>query len=103
MSIAEAYDIPVARQPLVPPAPPRAPDNMSVFGQVRAIRRNPIGAWAQRAYEEDIIAGRFFGRGSFIVNCAGRDPACAGRQLRELYPHPVCHPRAAADRSATAC
>ena len=68
MSIAEAYDIPVARQPLVPPAPARAPDNMSVFGQVRAIRRNPIGAWSQRAYEEEIVAGRFFGRGSFIVN-----------------------------------
>ena len=68
MSIAEAYDIPVSRHPLVPPAPPRAPDNMSVFQQVRAIRQNPIGAWTQRAYEEEIVAGRFFGRGSFIVN-----------------------------------
>lgn len=68
MSIAEAYDMPVSPKPLVPPAPPRAPDNMSVFQQVRAIRRNPIGAWTQRAYEEEIVAGRFFGRGSFIVN-----------------------------------
>ena len=29
MSIAEAYDMPVARQPLVPPSPPRAPDDMT--------------------------------------------------------------------------
>ena len=29
VSIAEAYDMPVARPPLVPPSPPRAPDTMS--------------------------------------------------------------------------
>jgi cytochrome P450 len=68
MSIAEAYDTPVSRHPLVPPAPPRAPDNMTAFQQVRAIRQNPIGAWTQRAYEDEIVAGRFFGRGSFILN-----------------------------------
>ncbi|MBR1123298.1 cytochrome P450 [Bradyrhizobium lablabi] len=68
MSIAEAYDTPVSLKPLVPPAPPRAPDNMTAFQQVRAIRQNPIGAWTQRAYEEEIVTGRFFGRGSFILN-----------------------------------
>ena len=68
MSIAEAYDMPVARQRLVPPSPPRAPDNMTAFGRMRAIRESPIGSWGQRAYEEDIIRGRFFGRSSFILN-----------------------------------
>src|SRR3954470_5479108 len=68
MSIAEAYDIPAARAPLVPPSPPRAPDDMNVFGRMKAIRISPIGMWGQRAYEEDIIQGRFFGRGSFILN-----------------------------------
>lgn len=68
MSIAEVYDLPVARRPLVPPSPARASETMTAFGRMRAMRQNPIGTWAQRAYEEDIIQGRFFGRSSFIVN-----------------------------------
>ena len=68
MSIAEAYDMPVARAPLVPPSPPRAPEDMTMFGRLKAIRISPIGMWGQRAYEEDIVQGRFFGRGSFILN-----------------------------------
>src|SRR5882757_9389928 len=68
MSIAEAYDIPVTRARLVPPAPPRAPASMTAFGRIMAMRENPIGTWAQRAYEEDVIRGRFLGRSSFILN-----------------------------------
>ena len=68
MSIAEAYGTPVTRQPLVPPSPPRAPDTMTAFGRMMAMRESAIGTWGQRAYEEDIIEGRFFGRGSFILN-----------------------------------
>jgi cytochrome P450 len=67
VSIAEAYDIPVTR-PLVPPSPPRAPDNMTAFGRLRAMRRSPISTWGQRAYEDDIVRGRFFRRSSFILN-----------------------------------
>jgi cytochrome P450 len=67
VSIAEAYDIPVTR-PLVPPSPPRAPDNMTSFGRLRAMRTSPISTWGQRAYEDDIIRGRFFSRSSFILN-----------------------------------
>src|SRR5436309_7017346 len=68
MSIAEAYDMPAAHAPLVPPSPPRAPDDMTAFGRMKAIRISPIGSWGQRAYEEDIVQGRFFGRNSFILN-----------------------------------
>ena len=68
MSIAEAHDMPVTRQPLVPPSPPRAPDNMTAFGRMKAMRESPIGSWGQRAYEEDIVRGRFLGRSSFILN-----------------------------------
>ena len=68
MSIAEAWDPPVTRAPLVPPAPPRAPDNMTAFGRVMAMRKSAISAWSQRSYEEDIVRGRFFGRSSFILN-----------------------------------
>ncbi|WP_249779158.1 cytochrome P450 [Bradyrhizobium sediminis] len=68
MSIAEAWDTSVARRPLVPPSPPRAPDTMTVFGRMMAMRESVIGSWGQRAYEEDIVRGRFFGRSSFILN-----------------------------------
>lgn len=68
MSIAEAYDMPAGRPPLVPPSPPRAPEDMTVLGRVKAIRANVIGSWGQRAYEEDIIRGRFVGRSTFILN-----------------------------------
>jgi len=68
VSIAETWDISVARRPLVPPSPPRASDNMTAIGRMAAMRVSPIGTWGQRAYEEDIIRGRFFGRSSFILN-----------------------------------
>jgi cytochrome P450 len=68
VSIAEAYDMPATRAPLVPPAPPRAPDDMSVFGRVMAVRNNAISSWGQRSCEEDVIRSRFLGRSNFILN-----------------------------------
>jgi len=68
VSIAEAYDFEAARAPLVPPSPPRAPLTMGAIGRIAAMRKSAIGTWSQRAYEEDVIQGRFFGRGSFILN-----------------------------------
>ena len=68
MSIAEAYEISPTRRPLVPPSPPRASESMTAFGRIAAMRVSAIGTWGQRAYEEDIIRGRFFGRASFILN-----------------------------------
>ncbi len=68
MSLAEAYDVALPRSPLVPPNPPRAPDSMTLFGRLMAMRESPISTWGQRAYEEDIIQGRFFGHSSFILN-----------------------------------
>ena len=56
------------RRPIIPPAPPRAPDEMSFLARVAVIRRNMIATWGQRAYEEDVIQGRFFFRNSFILN-----------------------------------
>src|SRR5260221_12067312 len=68
MSIAEACDLPATRAPLVPPTLPRAPDDMTMLGRMKAIRENVIGSWGQRAYEEDIVRGRFFRRSTFILN-----------------------------------
>jgi cytochrome P450 len=56
------------RRPIIPPAPPRAPDNVGFFRRLAVIRRNMIETWGQRAYEEDVLQGRFFGRNSFILN-----------------------------------
>jgi cytochrome P450 len=67
VSIADAYDMPVTR-PLVPPSPPRAPANMTAFGRLRAMRTSPISSWGQRAYEDDIVRGRFFRHSTFILN-----------------------------------
>src|ERR1700704_6539910 len=53
MSIAEAHDMPVTK---------------AALGRMKAIRESVIRSWGQRAYEEDIIRGRFFGRASFILN-----------------------------------
>jgi cytochrome P450 len=68
VSIAEAYDMPITRRPLVPPSPPRASESMTAFARVAAMRVSAIGTWSQRAYEEDIIRGRFFGHNSFTLN-----------------------------------
>ena len=68
MSIAEIIDFPAARAPLIPPRPPLAPDDLSALGRLAMIRSNAIASWGPRAYEEDIVQGRFFGRSSFILN-----------------------------------
>jgi cytochrome P450 len=67
MSIAEVHDLP-ATGPLVPPQPPRAMEDLTFLRRMSMMRVSAIATWAQRAYEEDIIRGRFFGRSSFILN-----------------------------------
>ena len=51
MSIAEAYDIPLTRAPLVPPSPPRAPDDMTALG--RAGLPDDIGPMIASLLSED--------------------------------------------------
>ncbi|MGB3491042.1 MAG: cytochrome P450 [Xanthobacteraceae bacterium] len=81
MSIAEVIDPPVSHPPLVPPFPPRAPENMGRLTRIAAIRNSTIGSWGQRAYEDDVIQGRFFGHSSFILNT----PAAIRHVLVENY------------------
>jgi unspecific monooxygenase len=68
MSIAETWEMPAARAPLVPPFPPRASETMTALGRMMALRDSVIGTWGQRAYEEDVIRSRLFAHSSFILN-----------------------------------
>jgi len=68
LSIAESWNLPATHRPLVPPSPPRAPETMTTLGRLAMLRDNAIATWGQRAYEEDIIQGRFLLRSSFILN-----------------------------------
>jgi cytochrome P450 len=68
MSMVEADDRSGSLGPLVPPIPPRLPSNTGFFKRVAAMRESVISAWGQRAYEEEIIQGRFLARSSFILN-----------------------------------
>jgi cytochrome P450 len=68
MSIAEVYDLPVTRHRLVPPQPPRAPDDLGFLKRMRMMRDSAIATWGQSVYEEDVIQSNFFGRSSFILN-----------------------------------
>ena len=68
MSIAEVFDAPMERARLIPPRPPLPPEDLSPLGRLSLMRNNAIATWGQRAYEDDVIRGRFFGRSSFILN-----------------------------------
>jgi unspecific monooxygenase len=68
MSIAEILDVPLPRTALVPPSPPRLGEKLSTLGRLSAMRKSAISVWGEQAYTEDVIKGRFFGRGSFILN-----------------------------------
>jgi len=68
MSIAAVHDVPMRRRPLVPPCPPRAPEDMGAIGQIAAMRENVISTWSSRAYQEEIIKVRFLFRTNLIVN-----------------------------------
>jgi unspecific monooxygenase len=60
--------MPATRRPLVPPSPPRASAEMTALGRMAAMRQSAIATWGPRAYQDDVVQGRFFGRSSFILN-----------------------------------
>ncbi len=68
MSVAEVHLLRAVSSPLIPPMPPRAPDSMGTLRRVLMMGQNAIATWSQRAYEDDIVRGRFFGSSSYILN-----------------------------------
>src|SRR3984957_3840399 len=75
--------MPQVRQPLVPPCPPRASETMTALKRMALMRESMIATWAQPAYEEDVIQGRFLGRSSFIIN----NPDAIRHVLVDNYEH----------------
>src|SRR5215217_7668457 len=53
---------------LVPPAPEPAPDAMGPFELARRMRANAITFYPHRAYEEEVVQQRYFGRTMHILN-----------------------------------
>jgi unspecific monooxygenase len=41
---------------------------MTALGRMAAMRQSAIATWGPRAYQDDVVQGRFFGRSSFILN-----------------------------------
>jgi cytochrome P450 len=68
VSLAETLDRSPRRTPLVPPAPPRAAEDITALGRLAAIRSNAIASWGDRAYQDDVIKGRFFNHASYTLN-----------------------------------
>lgn len=68
MSTAEILHFPVKRPPVVPPRPAMASDDMTAIQRMKAIRKNAITSWGARAYQEEILQGKFLGRNSFTLN-----------------------------------
>ena len=98
MSIAEAWDPPITRTPLVPPSPPRAPDTMTAFRRMMAMRDQRDQRLGRSALTKKISsAAASSGAPALFSTTAGLDPACAGRQLRELRAHAGRDPGIAPD------
>ncbi|MDO9707042.1 cytochrome P450 [Paracraurococcus lichenis] len=59
---------PVLPAPFVPPAPEPPEQSPPFLGQLRGYRRNVIGTWPRRAYEEMVFERPFFGRRTLLLN-----------------------------------
>ena len=77
---------------ITPPRPdyPREMPSLPAF--LRAVRTNALLMWPDFAYERDVVASRTLGRSQMLLNAPGRDPSRAGRQSRQLPPHPRLDP-----------
>src|SRR5262249_8634034 len=52
----------------IPPVPAPPEVDLPWYGLVAAFRTNVIGAWPRRAYEIELLARRFLGRTSVLLN-----------------------------------
>jgi cytochrome P450 len=59
---------PEGSQPFIPPHPDPAPENLSPRQLLTLMRTNNLRVWSQRAYEDEVVVRRVFGRSSVIFN-----------------------------------
>jgi cytochrome P450 len=52
----------------VPPHPPIPQRELPLLGFLRAIRTNALTMWTEKAYEEEVLVRRFFGRSHMLLN-----------------------------------
>jgi len=81
---SRAGTCPVTRQPLVPQAR-RARPTMTFFGRLTAMRRECDRHLGTARLRRGYPPGPLLRAQQFYSQHAGCDPACAGRQLRELH------------------
>ena len=67
------------RAALIPPAPRQPPRDLPLLRLALMVRRNSLGAWPARAYDEMLVHRRFFRVDYFLIN----DPAAARRVFSE--------------------
>ena len=60
--------VPGGSQPFIPPHPDPAPEDLSPRQLATLMRTNNLRVWSQRAYEEEVVVRRFFGRSSVLFN-----------------------------------
>src|SRR3954465_2406432 len=65
--MADRAILPTSRR-LVPPAPEPAPDGMGPFELARRMRTSGVTFYPHRAYEEEVVQQRYFGRALLILN-----------------------------------
>ena len=67
LDMADRAILPTSRR-LVPPAPEPAPDGMGPFELARRMRTSGVTFYPHRAYEEEVVQQRYFGRALLILN-----------------------------------
>jgi unspecific monooxygenase len=58
----------VQRNVFIPPRPPLPDRELPLLAFLRAIRTNALTMWTEKAYEEEVLARRFFGRTHMLLN-----------------------------------
>jgi cytochrome P450 len=58
----------VATNLFIPPRPPIPEQELRLPQFLRAIRTNALTMWTERAYQEDVLVRRFFGRSHVLLN-----------------------------------
>jgi cytochrome P450 len=52
----------------VPPRPAAPPQELGLYGFLRAVRTNALQIWPKAAYEQDVLVGSAFGRTRLLIN-----------------------------------